>query len=119
MPKPLVGPVNVLKRLYLTVLVLTSVSDTACFAHSGLVLIERWKMLSMASDNSRVFLTVRTVIALLTLLSGMPSPASLVSKSSVLIDPRAPTVKFACVHDHPNLPSLRLLYVSRKFLWFS
>ena len=38
MPKPLVGPVNVLKRLYLTVLVLTSVSDIACFAHSGFVL---------------------------------------------------------------------------------
>jgi len=119
MPKPLVGPVNVLKRLYLTVLVLTSVSDTACFAHSGFVLMDRWKMLSMASDNSKVFLTVRTAITRLTFLSGMPSPASLASQSSVLIDPRAPTVKFACVHVHLSLPSLRLLYTSRKFLWFS
>ena len=76
-------------------------------------------MLSMASDSSKVFLTVRTVITRLTFLSGMPSPASLASKSSVLIDPRAPTVKFACVHVHLDLPSLRLLYSSRKFLWFS
>ena len=55
MPKPLVGPVNVLKRLYLTVLVLTNVSDTACFTHSGFVLIDKWKMLIIASDSSSVF----------------------------------------------------------------
>lgn len=73
-------------------------------------------MLSIASDNSRVFLTVRTAIASLTFFSGIPSPASLVSKSSILIEPRTPTVKFACVHVHPSLPNLRLLYSSKKLL---
>ena len=119
MPKPLVGPVNVLKRLYLTVLVLTSVSDTACFAHSGFVLIDRWKMLSIASDSSNVFLTIRTAMTCLTFFSGIPRPASLVSKSSVLIEPRTLTVKFACVHNYLSLPNLRLLYSFRKLLWFS
>ena len=65
MSKPLVGPVNLFKRLYRSVLVFASVSDTACFVHSVLVLIDMWNMLSMASDNSSAFLTVRVAMTFL------------------------------------------------------
>ena len=59
-----------LKRFYCSVLVFASVSDTACLAHSGLILIDVWNILSMASDNSSVFLTVRVAITSLTFFRG-------------------------------------------------
>ena len=59
-------PVDFLERLYRSVLVLASVSVTACLAHSGLVLMAMWNILSMASDISSVFLTVRVAITSLT-----------------------------------------------------
>jgi len=64
MSKPLVGPVNFLKRLYRSVLVFASTLETTCFAHFGFVLTARKNMASMASVNLSVFLTVRLMIFL-------------------------------------------------------
>ena len=116
MSKPLVGPVNFLKRLYRSVLVFASTLETACFAHSGFVLTAKKNVVSIASDISSVFLTVRVVISSLIFLPWIPRPYSLILKSSVFIDPRTPTVKLACVHFHLRLPCLRELYSSMNDL---
>jgi len=94
---PLNGLVIFLKSLSAAVCELASSVGRELRAHSGLRRMETWKGLRMMSDKARVFETVSAGIFSLALEFVTPRRRSLSWNWVCLREPRAPTVKLACV----------------------
>jgi len=94
---PLNGPVIFLKSLNADVCELASSVGRELRAHSGLRRMKTWKSFRMMSDKASVFETVSARILSLALEFVNPRKRSLSWNLVCLREPRAPTVKLACV----------------------
>jgi len=94
---PLNGPVTFLKSLNADVCELANSVGSELRAHSGLRRMETWKSLRMMYDKPRVFETVSARILSLALKFVTPRRRSLSWNWVCVREPRAPTVKLACV----------------------